>query len=72
MRTEPSSPFLTPREAASYLRLRPSTLARWRYSGGGPSYRKFGTRVVYSQQELEEFAEAARRSSTSDPGVSGR
>ncbi len=66
MPTPMTSPFLTTREAASYLRLRPATLARWRCVGGGPSFRKFGGRVVYSQAELEAFAETKRRASTSD------
>ncbi len=72
MGSETPSPFLTTKEAARYLRLRPSTLAQWRWTGGGPAYRKFGGRVVYSQQELEEFTEAARRLSTSDQGAAGR
>ena len=72
MRTETPSPYLTTPEAARYLRLCPSTLERWRYVGAGPSYRKFGTRVVYSQQDLEAYAEAGRRSSSCDPGASNR
>ncbi len=64
------SPYLTTEEAATYLRLRPSTLERWRCVGDGPSFRKFGRRVVYLQAELEAFAELGRRASTSDPGVS--
>ncbi len=68
MGSDRTSPFLTTREAARYLRLRPSTLAQWRWTGDGPTYRKFGGRVVYSQQELEEFADSARRTSTSDQG----
>ncbi|MCP3960300.1 MAG: helix-turn-helix domain-containing protein [bacterium] len=72
MRTETTSPFLTTQEAARYLRLRPSTLARWRSVGGGPPFRKFGGRVVYSREELEEYAEAGRRVSTSDSGASAR
>lgn len=72
MLTETSSPYLTTKEAARYLRLRPSTLQRWRSVGGGPPYRKFGGRVVYLRLELEAFAEAGRRSSTSDPGAFSR
>ena len=62
------SPFLDTREAATYLRLRPSTLERWRSVGGGPTFRKLGGRVVYAQSELDAFAEAGRKRSTSDPG----
>ncbi len=72
MRTQITSPYLTTSEAAKYLRLRPGTLARWRCVGGGPSFRKFGGRVVYAQAELEAFAETRFRVSTSDPGPSRR
>ncbi len=72
MRSQTTSPYLTTPEAAEYLRLRPCTLERWRCDGGGPSFSKFGGRVVYSQEELEAFAERTRRVSTSDPGGSGR
>ncbi len=68
MRTDTDSPYLNTEEAARYLRLQPATLARWRYDGEGPDFRKFGSRVVYSKKELEAFAESRRRSSTSDPG----
>lgn len=68
MHPQSSSPFLTTQEAAKYLRLRPSTLERWRCVGGGPPFRKFGGRVVYAQEELEAFAQDARRTSTTDPG----
>ncbi len=68
MRDQTSSPYLTTREAARFLRLRPSTLQHWRCAGGGPSFRKFGARVVYQQEELVTFAESRRRRSTSDPG----
>lgn len=64
----PSSPYRTTKEAASYLRLRPSTLERWRLVGDGPAFLKFGRRVLYAQDELEAFAKSARRLSTSDPG----
>ena len=66
MSTKTTSPFLDTREAAEYLRLRPRTLERWRWAGGGPRFHKFGRRVVYSRQELEDYARTTRRSSTSD------
>lgn len=66
METKLTSPFLTTREAARYLRMRPSTMERWRSSALGPRYRKFGGRVVYTQEDLEAFANAGLRSSTSD------
>ncbi len=68
MSTKRTSPFVTTREAATYLRLRPATLERWRSVGGGPPFRKLGGRVVYALEELDAFADAGRRASTSDPG----
>ena len=59
-----SSPYLTTPEAASFLRLRPCTLERWRCAGGGPVFHKFGGRVVYAKEALERFAEENRRSNT--------
>lgn len=64
----PKSPFLDTREAASYLRLQPATLERWRCVGGGPTFRKLGGRVLYTKAELDAFAETGRRRSTSDTG----
>jgi len=72
MPTYSTSPYLTTPEAARYLRLRPATLERWRCVGGGPSFRKFGGRVVYAQEELEAFAATRFRLSTSDPGPARR
>lgn len=61
-----TSPFLTTREAARYLRLQPTTLERWRSRGSGPRYRKYGGRVVYTREDLEAFANAGLRCSTSE------
>jgi hypothetical protein len=66
--SEPTNPFLDTRQAAAYLRLRPATLERWRCVGDGPVFHKFGRRVLYSQDDLDAFADGARRVSTSDPG----
>jgi excisionase family DNA binding protein len=65
---QPISPpvFLTVREAAELLRLSEVTLARWRIQGGGPAYRKFGRRVVYSRSDLTAWANGQTRQSTSE------
>ncbi len=42
------SPFLNTRSAAEYLQLRPSTLARWRSTGGGPTFHRLGGKVFYT------------------------
>ena len=48
--------FVTEATAADYLGLAPATLSRWRCTGKGPAYRKFGTAVRYSIADLEDFA----------------
>ena len=58
--------FLTVKETARFLRLSEITLCRWRIEGGGPPYRKFGRRVVYAHSDLRIWADAHRRSSTSE------
>jgi hypothetical protein len=57
-------------EAAAYLRLSPSTLAKMRLTGYGPAYSKLGGRiVVYEISDLDEYAAARRRRSTSEPAT---
>lgn len=58
--------FLNNQEAAEFLRLSPRTLEKQRVQGGGPPYRKFGARVLYSLTDLEAWALDRRRLSTSD------
>jgi len=58
--------ILRPREAAEYLCLSPSTLAKMRLYGTGPDYLKFGRRVAYYLTDCEAWAKAHRRQSTSD------
>ncbi len=58
--------LLKPEEAAVVLGLSTKTLARWRWAGRGPRYRKLGGAVRYSETDLQEFLESAKRRSTSD------
>ena len=58
--------YLSTREAAAALRLSPRTLDRYRVSGAGPVFHKFGNRVRYARSDLESWAAKRRRSSTSD------
>lgn len=58
----------TPEEAADVLRVRVSTLSQWRWLGRGPRYRKVGGRVLYTENDLQEYLSGAVRTSTSDPG----
>ncbi len=63
--------LLTPQQAADYLGLKISALARWRMAGGGPKYVKINARARrYRKTDLEAWVEARLRTSTSDPGRS--
>ncbi|MFD1344283.1 helix-turn-helix domain-containing protein [Litorisediminicola beolgyonensis] len=56
--TEPttfSSPWLTPADAAAYLRVSNGTLANWRSRGEGPRYRAVGRVVRYHRDDLDAF-----------------
>ncbi len=63
------SNYLNTREAAAWLSLSPRTLDRYRVSGDGPAFHRFGGRVRYAVADLEEWASARRRASTSDDGT---
>lgn len=65
--TRPASRYLTNEEAAAYLKLSPHTLNKKRVIGGGPKFRKLGSRVVYAIDDLENWTEARACDTTSDP-----
>ena len=46
---------LTPDEAAERLRIPVKTLANWRTKRVGPPVRKFGRRVLYPLDQLEQW-----------------
>ena len=56
---------LDTREAAARLGLSPKTLEHYRASGGGPEFRKPGSRVRYRLEDLEAWASARRWTSIS-------
>lgn len=56
--------LVTEDEAADLLKVKPSTLRRWRYSGGGPRFRKIGRLVRYHIGDLQAFVAEASRPST--------
>lgn len=61
--------ILRPPEAAHYLGLSESTLAKQRLRGDGPRFVKLGSRAVgYSINELDAYLEACTRFSTSECG----
>ena len=57
---------LTTRQAAERLGLAPSTLAKLRINGNGPTYCKLGRRVVYRVADLEEWLQSRTTRDTSD------
>ena len=67
-----ASQYMSTRGAAAFLGLSPRTLDRYRVSGEGPVFHKFGSSVRYARSDLQSWAEARRRSSTSDDGGSNR
>lgn len=60
------SKFMNEKRAAAYLGLSRKTLEKWRNQGKGPPYKKFGRNVMYSLYELDGWAEAQTRHSTSE------
>lgn len=48
-------PLLREIDAATYLGLAPKTLARWRWAGKGPTFRKLGAAVRYATADLDAF-----------------
>ncbi|MCE2474822.1 MAG: helix-turn-helix domain-containing protein [Alphaproteobacteria bacterium] len=62
--------YMNTREVADLLGLSPRTLDRYRVSGDGPAFHKFGNRVRYLRADVEAWASKRRRQSTSDDGFS--
>lgn len=61
--------WLTRRQAAAYLKLGESTLAKLFVSGDGPPAIKIGRSVRYSALDLNVWMSSRRRASTSDTGA---
>ena len=60
--------YLNTREAAAHLGLSPATLTRYRVTGDGPVFLKFGGNVRYLREDLDDWSRERRRRSTSDDG----
>jgi len=62
-------PVYRPSEAAEYVRMAQSTLAKRRLRGEPPNFLKLGPRLVaYRKSALDSFLAGCSRTSTSDPG----
>lgn len=66
------SVFISTKEAAEYLGLSRRTLEKYRVYGAGPQFYKLGRRAMYKPKDLDDWAEARRRASTSDLGLQAR
>ncbi|MBN2371764.1 MAG: helix-turn-helix domain-containing protein [Vicinamibacteria bacterium] len=64
--TDTHDTYLSAREAAALIHMRPKTLANKRVYGDGPPYIRAGGRVLYSRRDLDEWLRARRRHSTSE------
>ena len=60
--------YLTTREAGLLLGMSVRTLERYRITGGGPRFCKFGRKVRYLRSDVDEWAKRRMRNSTSDDG----
>ena len=61
--------LLTPKEAASFLKVSPSFLAKKRMHGDGPRYRKLSRAVRYLKSDLLDWLKACAKTSTSEGHV---
>ena len=60
--------FLDTQQAARFLGLSAKTLARYRVTGDGPVFHRFGNRIRYRRAALDAWADARERVSTVDDG----
>ena len=58
--------LLTPKEAADFLRVSNSWLAKRRMDGDGPAYVRVGRCIRYSESALRLWVKARQRLSTSE------
>ena len=58
--------LLTPKEAARFLRLSESFLAKARMRGDGPRYRKLSRAVRYSMSDMLAWLKACAKTSTAE------
>lgn len=65
MDVQPPPKTLRTTEAAQYIGVAPSTLAKLRMNGQGPAYSKAGKRlVVYRSTDIDDWLSKSRRTST--------
>ena len=58
--------IMSPHEAACYLGLAASTLAKMRCWGGSPTFIRLGRKIGYQRDDLDKWLAARRATNTSD------
>ena len=69
--THANGEFLSTRKAAAALGLSPRTLDRYRETGRGPAYHRFGQRIVYRRDDLDAWAAKRRVPAADEPAPDG-
>ena len=64
--------FYSTAETAERLSLSPRTLELYRRTGAGPAFHRFGSRVRYLDEDIDEWAAARRRESMARERGEGR
>jgi excisionase family DNA binding protein len=65
--------LLTVEEAATRLKISKHTLNRWRVTGEGPPFKKYGPRLVrYTERELDAWGAKRTHGSTCEYGKESR
>ena len=59
-------------QLAKLIDISPRTLQRWRLEGKGPKYFKLGSRVLYSEEQINEWLCKCQTSSTTDTKLEER
>ena len=65
--TQRDGEYLSTRKAAAALGLSPRTLDRYRETGRGPAYHRFGQRIVYRRADLDDWAARQRVPAADEP-----
>ena len=60
---------LDPEELSERWKVPLTTLSRWRWTGTGPIFMKFGKHISYKVKDVERFEEEKRRRDTTCSGL---
>lgn len=58
--------MLRPPRAAAFLGVSPRTLAKWRWEGVGPPFKRVGRAIVYSPDDLDAWLSSRTFTSTAE------